>query len=124
MAEHLLAAHVSLPLDAPALPRKVSFRETLQRCVATGVFDETFSNELMKMMDIRNPLSHYRDIDDPSNLTRRVLNTRQSALEHLRLDASYALVTAIKLLSLPPFYLSGERLPLRITPSPLVGEGG
>lgn len=110
MAEHLLAAHVTLSLDAPALPRRVSFRETLQRCVATRVFDDAFSIELARMMDIRNPLSHYRDMDDPSNLTRRMLNTRESVLEHLRSDASYALTTATKLLSMPPFYLSGERL--------------
>lgn len=110
LAEHLLAAHISLGLDADRLPKRITFRETVRRCIALSVFDEAFSIELLDMMEMRHPLSHFRDLDDPSNLSRRVLDTRIPANEHLRRDASSALATAIRLLSLPPFWLSGETL--------------
>jgi hypothetical protein len=110
LAENLLAAHISAGLKAEELPKRVSFKDTIQRCVSRGVFDEPFSRELITMMNIRNPLSHYRDINDPSNLSRRVLDSRIPVVAHLRGDASFALATAIKLLSLPPFWLSGETL--------------
>ncbi|MBN9249854.1 MAG: hypothetical protein J0I86_04615 [Mesorhizobium sp.] len=110
LAEHLLAAYISISFDAEKMPKRISFRDTLRRCISRQLFDEAFSLELLTLMDIRNPLSHYRDIDDPSNLSRRALDTRMSAIEHLRRDASFSLSVAIKLLSLPPFWLGGDRL--------------
>lgn len=110
LAEHLLAAYISMGLEPEKLPKRVSFKETVKRCVSRQVFDESFSLELISMMEIRNPLSHYRDIDDPSNLSRRAMNTQLPAAEHIRSDASFALSIAIKLLSLPPFWLGGETL--------------
>lgn len=110
MAEHLLASYISMGLDPEIIPDRISFKDTLKRCVSKNLFDELFSLELISLMNIRNPLTHYRNIDDPSNLTRRVIDTRIPATEHLRRDASFALTVAVKLLSLPPFWLSGERL--------------
>jgi hypothetical protein len=56
-------------------------------------------------MTLRNPLSHYRSINDPSNLSRRVLDTMFPAESHLRSDASFAISMAIRLLALPAFRL-------------------
>ncbi|OQM76610.1 hypothetical protein [Manganibacter manganicus] len=110
LAENLLAAYIDTDLEAEKLPKRVSFNDTIRRCVSKGVFDKSFSGELITMMNIRNPLSHYRDLEDPSNLSRRVLDSRLPAIAHLMGDASFALAIAIKLLSLPPFWLSGETL--------------
>lgn len=59
--------------------------------------------DLRRLMGLRNPLTHFRGIDDPSNLTRRVLDTMQSAESHLFSDASFAIGAAIRLLALPAF---------------------
>jgi hypothetical protein len=64
-------------------------------------------SDLKKLMQLRNPLSHFRGIDDASNLTRRMLNSGVMEEDHLKGDASFALSMAVRLLSLPSFRLDG-----------------
>jgi hypothetical protein len=54
-------------------------------------------------MALRNPLSHFRGINGPTNLSGRAIDTRQSAASHLFADASFAIATAVGILSLPEF---------------------
>lgn len=103
LAEHMLAAHLSLGLDGPDLPKRISFSDTLERCLKRNVITADHANDLRHLMELRNPLSHFRGIDDPSNLSRRILDTRQSAESHLFSDASFAIGVVIHLLALPAF---------------------
>ncbi|OAP45786.1 hypothetical protein [Sinorhizobium americanum] len=103
LAEHLLASFVELNVGAVPLPPKVSFYETLNRCLSTAIISEPDADALRRLMKLRNPLSHYRNLDDPSNLTRRMLDTGVAIEEHLRGDASFALSVAVRLMSLPSF---------------------
>jgi|SRR5690349_15895859 len=105
LAEHMLAAHLTLGLDAEDLPNRVQFNNTLQRCVAREVITQRDADDLRRLMNLRNPLTHYRAIDDPSNLSRRILDTRLSAETHLFSDATFAMSMAIRLLALPAFRL-------------------
>ncbi|BEH17540.1 hypothetical protein [Burkholderia pseudomallei] len=105
LAEHMLAAHLTLRLDAEELPSRVSFNDTLQRCVARDVITQRDADDLRRLMHLRNPLTHYRSIDDPSNLDRRMLDTRLPAETHLLTDATFAMSMAIRLLALPAFRL-------------------
>lgn len=105
LAEHILAAHLSIGLDAEELPERIAFQETLKRCLARSVISETDAADLRRLMELRNPLSHYRSINDPSNLSRRVLNEKLHAAEHLRRDATFAISMAVRLLALPAFRL-------------------
>jgi hypothetical protein len=102
LAEHMLAAHLSLGLDVQELPKRISFSDTLERCVKRNVITADHA-DLRHLMKLRNPLSHFRGIDDPSNLSRRILDTRQQAESHLFGDASFAIGVAIRLLALPAF---------------------
>jgi hypothetical protein len=104
LAEHMLAAHLALGLAVEELPERVSFQETLTRSLSRGVIGEADAVDLRRLMDLRNPLLHFRSIDDPSNLSRRVLDERHAA-EHLRRDATFAIGMAVRLLSLPVFRL-------------------
>ena len=79
LAEHMLAAHLSLPLNAQELPKRISFSETLERCLQQNVITANDAKGLRRLMELRNPLAHFRGIDDHSNLTRRILDARQSA---------------------------------------------
>lgn len=105
LAENLLASHLAISLSGEKLPERIQFGETLERCVAKKIITSKDTDDLRRLMNLRNPLSHYRDIADPSNLSRRVLNTMQSAESHLFSDASFAIGVAIKLLALPTFRL-------------------
>lgn len=107
LAEHILAAHLSIGLDAEDLPERITFQETLKRCLAHGVISETDAADLRRLMGLRNPLSHYRSINDPANLSRRALNENVHAAEHLRRDATFAISMAVRLLALPAFRLGG-----------------
>lgn len=106
LAEHILAAHLALDVLNPVeLPSRVFFRETLKLSIDRKVITEADAADLRRLMELRNPLSHYRDIGDPSNLSRRVLNTMQPAEYHLANDACFAISMAVRLLALPPFRL-------------------
>lgn len=105
VAEHLLAAHLSLGLCDERLPTRIGFGETLLQCLEKKVITQRDADDLVRLMELRNPLSHFRGINDPSNLSRRVLNTMVSAEAHLFRDASFAIGMAVRLLALPSFRL-------------------
>lgn len=105
LAEHMLAAHLTIGLDAEKLPDRVFFNDTLQRCVSRDVLTQRDADDLRRLMNLRNPLTHYRSIDDPSNLSRRVVDTQLPAETHLLTDATFAMSMAIRLLALPAFRL-------------------
>ena len=66
------------------------------------VISERDVTDLRRLMDLRNPLSHFRDLNDETNLSRKVLSTMEAAVEHLRRDATFAIV---RMLALPAFRL-------------------
>lgn len=105
LAEHMLAAHLALGIDGEKLPNRILFQETLRRCLARHLITEEDAENLQRLMTLRNPLSHYRSIDDPSNLSRRALDSRSPAESHLRSDTSFAISMAVRLLALPAFRL-------------------
>jgi len=105
LAEHTLAAHLTLGLQGEELPNRISFQETLRRCLKREIVTLQDAEELKILMDLRNPLSHYRSINDPSNLSRRAMHTLLPAEHHLLNDATFAISVAIRLLSLPAFRL-------------------
>lgn len=110
MAEQMLAAHLAMGLSSQPLAEKIKFPETLRRCLADGVISESDAEDLRRLMRLRNPLSHYRDINDESSLSRRTLDTLTPAQEHLLNDATFAISVAVKLLSLPSFRVDRRSL--------------
>jgi hypothetical protein len=105
LAEHMLAAQLRLGLNGRELRKRITFQETLELCVEDKVINNEDADNLRRLMELRNPLSHFRDIDDPSSLSRRVLDTMVPAESHLFRDASFAIGMAVRLLSLPAFRL-------------------
>jgi hypothetical protein len=51
------------------------------------------------------PVAHYRNFDDPSNLSRRSMDTRTAEGQHLLDDATFGISLAVRLLALPAFRL-------------------
>jgi hypothetical protein len=98
-----------MALGGERLPDRLQFKDTLKRSVDDGVITEKFANDLKTLMSLRNPLAHFRDINDPSNLSRRVIDTAVHLQDHLLNDATFAISVAANLLSLPVFRLDGGR---------------
>src|SRR6516225_3832406 len=59
------------------LPPKIHFSETLRRCRAKGVLSLEDSASVERLANLRNPLSHLRNVNNSSNLTRRSMNADQ-----------------------------------------------
>lgn len=77
LAEHLLAAYLHAGLLVDDIPERIQFADTLRRCRERDVISDQDVTDLRRMMDLRNPLSHFRHVDDGSNLDRRTIKTRQ-----------------------------------------------
>ncbi len=105
LMEHLLAAFLEGTQLSENLPPRISFADTLQRCGAMGVFSQTDEGDLRRLMTLRNPLSHFRSLNDPSSLSARVLDTMQAPGKHLSRDANFAIGLAVRILALPSFRL-------------------
>ncbi|WP_242098816.1 hypothetical protein [Sphingomonas sp. CROZ-RG-20F-R02-07] len=100
-AEQVLAAMLIMGLDAEPIPAKIKFPVTLKRCIARGMISQQDADDLRRLMNLRNPLSHHRLIDDPTNLSRRAIDACIPGEEHLRRDATFAISMVVRLLALP-----------------------
>lgn len=100
LAENALGGVLHMGEDLPA---KISFHETLSRCEAQGILTTKDVEIFKRLMNLRNPLSHFRDVSDPSNLLRRSMTGSENHEDLLRKDAHFAITTVIRLLSGKPF---------------------
>lgn len=105
LVEHLLAAYLHAGLMMDDIPERMPFRDTLRRCRERNVISDQDVADLQKLMDLRNPLSHFRHVHDASNLDRRSIDTGQHAMDLLRHDAVFAIGLAVRMLAKPAFRL-------------------
>lgn len=105
LAEHLLAAYLHAGLLVENIPERIQFADTLHRCRERDVISDQDVTDLRRMMDLRNPLSHFRHVDDGSNLDRRTIDAGASAEELLRRDATFSIALVVAILAKPAFRL-------------------
>jgi hypothetical protein len=105
LVEHLLAAYLHAGLLVDDIPDRIQFADTLRRCREREVISDEDVTDLRSMMALRNPLSHFRHVDDGSNLDRRSIDKSRSADDLLRQDAVFAIGLAVRMLSRPAFRL-------------------
>lgn len=105
LVENLLASFLYASLPLTDFPKRIAFADTLARSLARGLISEGDATDLRRLMALRNPLSHFRDLNDETSLSGRVLATMEPALDHLSRDATFAIGLAVRILSLPAFRL-------------------
>ena len=105
LAEHLLAAYLHAGVLVDNIPERIQFADTLRRCRERNVISDQDVTDLRRMMDLRNPLSHFRQVDNGSNLDRRSIDTGVSAEELLRRDAIFSIGLVVTILAKPAFRL-------------------
>jgi hypothetical protein len=104
LIENLLAAFLHGGL-LNELPNKIKFDETLRRCRAEGVLDDDDVTNLKELAALRNPLTHFRNVDDDRNLDRRSIATGRFTSDILSKDAWFAITLASRMMGKPPFRL-------------------
>lgn len=113
MIETLLAAHLMLDnlsrdihgrrVEGDAVPARPSLDAVIKQCLERGVINGNDETNIRRLRNLRNPLTHFRHMDDPTHLERRALDERTHALEILANDARFCITTVIQLLSKPEF---------------------
>lgn len=104
LAENLLAGFLHGGL-MDELPPRIQFAETLRRCRERNLLTDEDVLDLNKLVGLRNPLTHFRHIDDEHNLDRLSLATGRHSGEILSKDAWFAITVASRLLGKEPFRL-------------------
>ena len=105
LVEHLLAAYLHAGVLVDDIPDRIQFADTLRRCREREVISDEDVTDLRRMMALRNPLSHFRHVDDGSKLDRRSIDESRSADDLLRHDAIFSIGLAVRMLSRPAFRL-------------------
>lgn len=101
MAENLLAA--VLGMDGTDVPNRINFAETLSICESKGYISLHDRAELKKLGTLRNPLAHFRSMDDPTHVDRRSMEAKAHFGEILERDAFFAIALIMRILAKRPF---------------------
>lgn len=104
LIENLLAAFLHGGL-LNELPPRLQFDETLKRCKAAGILTDNDVNELKELVALRNPLTHFRSVDDDRNLDRRSIATGRYTSDILSKDAWFSIALASRMMGKPQFRL-------------------
>jgi hypothetical protein len=87
------------------LPPRIAFKETLNRCQSRNLVSDEDCRDLERLMSLRNPLSHFRNLNDDQNIDRRALESGLQSNDLLRQDAWFAIGLAVRVLAKPEFQL-------------------
>jgi hypothetical protein len=102
LVESLLAAFLHAGI-MDELPPRIAFDETLKRCHSQGILSDTDVVDLKKLATLRNPLTHFRHLEDKQHPDRRAMEEQSSGADILRKDAYFAVGLAVRMLAKPPF---------------------
>lgn len=105
LVENLLAAFLHAGLMMDDLPPRIPFRDTLERCQDRNLISGQDSDDLKRLMSLRNPLSHFRTIADDQNIDRRAIQTGVHSSALIEQDAWFAIGLAVRVLANPQFRL-------------------
>ena len=112
LIENLLAAFLHIGIMAE-LPLRVQFDETLRRCREANIIDDQDVADLKQLAALRNPLTHFRSVDDDRNLDRRSIATGRYTSDILGRDAWFAISLASRMMGKEPFRLDDQPSTLR-----------
>jgi hypothetical protein len=103
LVENQLAAFLHSALMMDDLPPRIAFRETLKRCQDRNLISGQDSSDLERLMNLRNPLSHFRTVADGQNLERRAMTAGVRSEALIERDAWFAIGLAVRVLAKPQF---------------------
>lgn len=105
LMEHLLASAMALQLDPPSLPNHASARTIRKRSRESGLITEAEERELERLEGLRNPLTHYRDANDPEHIDQQAMAENAYSDAILERNAVFAITLTMRILAKPTFRL-------------------
>lgn len=114
LIEHLLGGHLVIDeisrqvhgrsaRATKPLNQRPMLKDLLGHSKEAGVLNERDVENIEKLMELRNPLTHYRDVNDPQNLTRRAMASSVHPEQIIFDDARFAIETIITILGKDSF---------------------
>lgn len=85
------------------LTEKPKFRKTIDACKVIGLLNDEDERDLLRLMEIRNALTHFRAVANESNLDQRSTNQRKNGFTVLADDARFAIFVLVRILAKPDF---------------------
>jgi len=105
IVENQLAAFLDCGLMIEGNKPRITFRSTLKLCQDHSLISKEESIDLERLLTIRNPLSHYRTLDDDQNINRRAATAGQRFEALIEQDAWFAIGLVMRILAKPQFRL-------------------
>ena len=114
LIENLLGGHLVLDdvgravrgqaaRKAKPLGKRPTLKELLVHAQEAGVITSDDVGDVERLVGLRNPLTHFRDINDSQNLTRRAMESGVHPEQLMYEDARFAVSTIIRILSKSDF---------------------
>lgn len=91
------------------LPERPSLDQLIAKAKYIGLLDDDDEKALKRIRGIRNPLTHHRGVDDPTNMTRRMLAHRVATASLFEGDARFCITTVIRFMGKPAFAISRKQ---------------
>jgi hypothetical protein len=115
--ENALASHISIEAlsaeihghSPTTISQRPSFRETIKACRLSGLIDDSDERDLVRLAKLRNALTHFRTVDDPSHLDRRAIQEHRAAGALCEDDARFAIGVFIRILAKPDFRFAQDQ---------------
>lgn len=103
LIENLLAStvHDFQADDSPK--RKAQLGETLIYCTEKEIISRVDSANIRRLMEVRNPLTHFRPLSEGSNVDNRAVKLGIRTTSLIEQDARFAIGLAVQILSRPQF---------------------
>jgi len=105
LVENLLAAFLHAGLMMDDLPLRIAFRDTLKRCQDRHLISSQDLSDLERLMGLRNPLIHFRTLDDGQSVDRRAITAGLRSEAVIEQEAWFAIGLAVRMLAKPQFRL-------------------
>lgn len=114
MIENLLGGHLVIddvsrevrgrsPRRAKPFGARPTLKQLIDHAIEAGVLVDRDAANIERLIGMRNPLVHFRDINDPENLTRRAMESGKHP-EHLMFeDARFAITTIVAIVGKTQF---------------------
>ena len=105
LMENLLASEMESRLNPIDLPDKATAKKIRAKSREARFISEDEERDLECLENLRNPLTHYRNTNDPGHIDQRAMQEDVFSDSLLERDAVFAITTAMRMVAKPSFCL-------------------
>jgi hypothetical protein len=111
VCQALLANLLTAYLHAASIEvaKRVRLEQTLKVCRAHGLLTEQDERDIVRLARQRNPLTHFRLLEDVDHLDRRAVDSGTHPVSIAQEDARFAITVVVRILGKATFALGGVR---------------